>query len=237
AMGHMQFMPSTFLAYAVDGDDDGRIDLWQSLPDAICSAANYLHSLGWQSGQPVAVEVRLPAEFDWQQAQLNQRKSVEEWAAEGVSAMNGALPTAGGDAAIVLPQGWRGPALMVFDNFRVIMHWNRSVNYALAVAHLADRLNGGEALIGGADAEQGALSFEQMKVLQQKLAEQGFDAGAADGYPGLRTQTAIRQYQHAQGLPMDGYASPALLQRLLQSSDDDAEEAAEQLGAEPPASP
>lgn len=218
AMGHMQFMPSTFLAYAVDGDGDGRIDLWQSLPDAMYSAAHYLNALGWHTDEPVAVEVQLPADFDWQQAQLTQRKSVADWAALGVTPMSGdKLPEVAGEAAIVLPQGWQGPALMVFDNFYVIMHWNRSVNYALAVAHLADRLNDGDALMGGADAEQDGLSFEQMKTLQQKLGEQGFDAGKADGYPGTRTQTAIRQYQQAHALPMDGYASPSLLRRLLQS--------------------
>lgn len=218
AMGHMQFMPSTFLAYAVDGDGDGRIDLWQSLPDAIYSAAHYLNALGWHLDEPVAIEVQLPADFDWQQAQLMQRKSMADWAALGVVPMSGdQLPEVAGEAAIVLPQGWQGPALMVFDNFHVIMHWNRSVNYALAVAHLAERLNGGDALMGGIDAEQDGLSFEQMKTLQQKLGEQGFDAGAADGYPGIRTQTAIREYQQAHALPMDGYASPSLLRRLLQS--------------------
>lgn len=215
AMGHMQFMPSTFLGYGVDGDDDGRIDLWRSLPDAMHSAAHYLQSLGWSSNEPAAVEVQLPADFDWQQAQLMQRKSVADWAAQGVKPANGTtLPEVSGVAAIVLPQGWRGPAIMVFENFHVIMQWNRSVNYALAVAHLADRVQGAGPLTAIANAEQGALSLEQMKFVQQKLVEQGFDAGAADGYPGLRTQSAIRQYQQSHALPSDGYASPSLLEHL-----------------------
>jgi membrane-bound lytic murein transglycosylase B len=215
AMGHMQFMPSTFLAYAVDGDGDNRINLWQSLPDAMHSAAHYLKSLGWRSGEPAAVEVQLPADFDWQQAQLMRRESPAYWAEQGVKPMSGdTLPEVAGVAAIVLPQGWQGPALMVFENFHVIMQWNRSVNYALSVALLAERLNGAGPLIGGANAEQGALSLDQMKTLQQRLVEHGFDAGAADGYPGLRTQAAIRQYQQAHALPMDGYASPSLLEHL-----------------------
>lgn len=215
AMGHMQFMPSTFLAYAVDGDGDSRIDLWQSLPDAMHSAAHYLQTMGWQHGAPIAIEVQLPPGFDWQLAQLGHRKPVAEWTAMEVTVMGGdALPETAGEAAIVLPQGWRGPALMVFDNFDVIMHWNRSVNYALSVALLAQRLAGGEDWSGGIDAEQEVLSVDEMKQLQQQLTALGYDAGPADGLSGKRTQAAIRSYQQAHELPMDGYASPSLLRHL-----------------------
>ena len=215
AMGHMQFMPSTFLAYAVDGDGDDRIDLWQSLPDAMHSAAHYLQTMGWQQDAPIAIEVQLPPGFDWQQSQLSERKPVAAWAAMDVVAANGdKLPQPDGEAAIVLPQGWRGPALMVFDNFDVIMHWNRSINYALSVALLAQRLEGGADWSSGIDAEQEALSFDEMQGLQQQLTALGFDAGAADGLPGKRTQAAIRSYQQAHDLPMDGYASPSLLRHI-----------------------
>jgi membrane-bound lytic murein transglycosylase B len=127
------------------------------------------------------------------------------------------LPAVSGPAAIVLPQGWRGPAFMVFDNFDVVMQWNQSVNYALSVAHMADRLAGGAELAGGQEAENEALSLVQMMSLQRALDELGFAPGAADGLPGMRTQTAIRRYQRAHCLPADGHASPTLLAHVQQA--------------------
>jgi len=216
AMGHMQFMPSTFLAYAVDGDADGRIDVWTSLPDAMHSAANYLSRAGWQVQEPVALEVLLPEGFDWRQARAAHRLPVAEWTAMGVLQADGAaLPAAKGRAAIVLPQGWEGPAFMVFDNFNVVMRWNRSVNYALTVAQLAHQLAGGSAL--SRTGETGAISSEQLKAMQQALNEMGFDAGTVDGMLGPRTQTAIRLYQAMSQLPVDGYPSPSVLARIEQS--------------------
>jgi len=211
AMGHMQFMPSTFRAYAVDGDGDGRIDVWQSLPDALYSAAHYLHQAGWRACGPVAIEVRLPENFDWRQARLFHRLPVADWTAMGVQAADGAaLPADAGRAAIVLPQGWQGLAFMVFDNFDVVMKWNRSVNYGLAVAQLSRQLAGGPGLLAS-EGEAGALSVAQMKALQQALNELGYDAGKPDGLPGLRTQTAVRLFQALHQLPVDGYAAPSLL--------------------------
>jgi membrane-bound lytic murein transglycosylase B len=216
AMGHMQFMPSTFRAHAVDGDGDGRIDLWQSLPDAMHSAANYLKRAGWRADEPVAIEVRLPDGFDWRRAGAAQRLPVAEWAAQGVQTADGsALPDAAGQAAVVLPQGWQGPAFMVFDNFDVVMQWNRSQNYALAVAQLARQVAGGGGLVGQAGA--GVLSTAQLKALQQALNEMGFDAGPPDGLLGPRTQTAIRQYQVMHQLPVDGYPAPSVLAHVEQT--------------------
>lgn len=217
AMGHMQFMPSTFRAYAVDGDGDVRIDLWQSLPDAMHSAANYLGRAGWRAGEPVAVEVILPGGFDWRQARIGHRLPVAEWAELGVQpADGGALPGVAGRAAVVLPQGWRGPAFMVFDNFDVVMQWNRSVNYALAVSQLAQQLAGGRALISP-PGEAGALSAEQLKALQQALNEMGYDAGTADGMMGPLTQTALRRFQAVHGLPVDGYPAPSVIEQVRQA--------------------
>jgi membrane-bound lytic murein transglycosylase B len=217
AMGHMQFMPSTFRAHAVDGDGDGRIDLWQSLPDAMHSAANYLKRAGWRADEPVAIEVRLPDGFDWRRAGVAQRLPVAEWAAQGVKPADGGalLPDAAGPAAVVLPQGWQGPAFMVFDNFDVVMQWNRSQNYALAVAQLARQVAGGGGLVGQAGA--GVLSTAQLKALQQALNEMGFDAGTPDGLLGPRTQTAIRQYQVMHRLPVDGYPAPSVLAHVEQT--------------------
>jgi membrane-bound lytic murein transglycosylase B len=220
AMGHMQFMPSTFNAYGLDGDDDGRVDVWNSLPDVMNSAAYYLKSVGWREGEPIAIEVELPKNFNWEEAQLLHRIPVSEWVAMGVKPAGGSVfPTdqtgvAQRSSAIVLPQGWQGPAFMVFDNFYVIMQWNRSVSYALAVVHLADRIAGGKPLVNNLEGYQEALSFQQMMTIQQKLTEKGFDVGTPDGIPGLRTQTAIRKYQQANHLPVDGYASPSLLTHI-----------------------
>lgn len=217
AMGHMQFMPSTFRAYAVDGDGDARIDLWQSVPDAMNSAANYLSRAGWHAGEPVAIEVKPPPDFDWRRANIANRLPVAAWTALGVKSADGSeLPAAAGGSAIVLPQGWQGPAFMVFDNFDVVMRWNRSVNYALAVAQLAQQIAGGPGLTvqaGGSDV----LGTTQLQVLQQELNELGFDAGTADGLLGPRTRTAIRQYQAMHQLPVDGYPSPAMLAHVEQT--------------------
>ncbi len=217
AMGHMQFMPSTYRAYAVDGDGDGRINLWQSVPDAMYSAGNYLKRAGWRAQEPAALEVRLPDNFDWRYARANNQLPVSEWAGLGVRKMDAtALPAAAGTAAILLPQGWQGPALMVFDNFDVIMKWNRSVNYALSVAQLAQQMEGASAL-AVRSGEAGALSMVQLKAMQQFLNELGLDAGTPDGMLGPRTQNAIRLYQVIHHLPADGYPAPSVLAHVVQS--------------------
>jgi len=215
AMGQMQFIPSTYLKYAVDTDEDGRIDIWSSVPDALGSAANYLNSIGWHANEPVAVQVKLPANFDYSLAQLNVRKSVSAWSQLGVKVPS--LWLSLDNTAILLPQGWQGPAFMVFDNFDAVMHWNRSVNYALAVSNLASQLVEGFEVEINSGVELEALSFNQIWALQAKLNELGFDCGKPDGFPGLKTQHAIRQYQATQGLPQDGYASPSLYHRLLEN--------------------
>lgn len=216
AMGHMQFMPSTLVKYGVDADFDGKINIWNSLPDAFSSAANYLAKTGWRKDEPAMMEVKLPAGFDYSLAQLNNRKSAEKWSQFGVRDMHDQLLPALDNAAIILPQGWQGPAFMVFSNFDVIMDWNRSVNYALSVAHLANQFVSDQPIIAQGQAESGGLSFNQMWALQGKLNELGFDCGNPDGFPGLKTQAAIRQYQATKNLPQDGYASPSLYQALLQ---------------------
>lgn len=214
AMGHLQFMPSTFRAYAVDGDGDGRIDLWNSLPDAMVSAANYLRRAGWRPGEPAALEVRLPADFDWRLARDTYRVALADWIARGVTpADGGAWPAVTGPAAIVLPQGWQGPAIMVFDNFDVVMQWNRSVNYALSVAQLARQLAGGAAL-ASPSGEPGALSTTQVQALQRQLNELGYAAGTPDGLAGPRTQAALRRFQSANRLPADGYPGPTVAAKL-----------------------
>ncbi len=215
AMGHMQFMPSTLLKYGVDADSDGRMNIWSSLPDTFASAANYLNQVGWRKNEIAALEVKLPNQFDYSLAQLNYRQHALYWSQLGVVDIdNYALPELA-EAAILLPQGQYGPAFMVFSNFDVIMHWNRSVNYALSVVHLANQLIGDRPIVAGNLAEKEVLSFNQIWALQGKLNQLGFDCGPPDGFPGLKTQAAIRQYQATQNLAQDGYASPSLYQHLL----------------------
>lgn len=212
ATGHMQFMPSTLLKYGVDADADGKIDIWNSYPDIFSSAANYLSQAGWQAGKPISIKVTLPTGFDYSQAQWQLNKPVSDWVKVGVagvpdSALN--LP----QAAILLPQGYDGPAYMVFPNFNVIMQWNRSINYALAVSLLSQQL-GQESYSLVMPAEPPALSYQQIWSLQESLNAQGFDCGVPDGFPGAKTQAAIRRYQAMAGLPQDGYAGAELFKRL-----------------------
>ncbi len=219
AMGNMQFMPSTLLKYGVDADGDGRINIWTSLPDSFASAANYLNKAGWQKDEIAMLEVQLPADFNYNLAQLQNRKSASSWERLGVTAIDDQPLPDQDNAAILLPQGWQGPAFMVFSNFDVILDWNRSVNYALSVAHLANQFTADKPILAGLDAENEALTFNQMWALQGKLNELGFDCSAPDGFPGLQTQEAIRQYQATQKLPQDGYASISLYQHLFASVD------------------
>lgn len=215
AMGQMQFMPSTFLRYAVDADGDGRKDIWHSLPDAFHSAAHYLRESGWRPGEIWGREVRLPEGFDYDEARLDLKKSVKRWAKRGVRQASGkALPNADVSGAIILPQGHGGPAFLVYRNFDVIMEWNRSINYALAIGHLADRLNGQPPLLLGRNADNRRLTRDQFMEIQNMLGRLGFDPGEIDGVPGSKTRLAIRAYQKATGLPVDGHASAGLLEYL-----------------------
>ncbi|MCF8111410.1 MAG: lytic murein transglycosylase [Desulfobacteraceae bacterium] len=143
AMGQMQFLPSTFNGYAVDYTGNGRKDIWESLPDVFASAANFLSKMGWQRGERWGRQVTLPEDFDRKLASLDIKKPVEKWAELGVRRADGLpLPAVDIEGSIVLPQGSQGPAFLVYDNFRTIMRWNHSVNYAIAVGHLADRIAG-----------------------------------------------------------------------------------------------
>ena len=215
AMGHMQFMPSTLMLYGVDADYDGRINVLTSLEDAFASAANYLSQVGWCKDEVSALEVKLPQHFEYQLAQLNTRKTSDEWAQLGVVTMNNKPLPKQDNAAILLPQGWQGPAFMVFSNFDAIMDWNKSVNYALSVNHLANQFNGDLPVVGGVVAEKGALSYNQLWALQTQLNRLGYDCGEPDGFPGLKTQSAIRAYQALQQLAQDGFASPSLYNLLM----------------------
>ena len=215
AMGHMQFISSTFIGHAVDYNGDGRKDIWGNLPDTFASAANFLGNIGWQPKQIWGREVRLPEDFNLKLATIDLKKTLAEWSLLGVRRSDGTtLPQANMAGSIVLPQGHNGPAFLVYDNFRAILRWNRSINYAISVGYLADRIAGLPQIANGRDAEHEPLSREEAKEMQQLLKLLGFDAGPKDGLLGPRTSSAIRAFQDKYSLPPDGYASPALLKRL-----------------------
>jgi membrane-bound lytic murein transglycosylase B len=215
AMGHMQFMPSAYLKHGIDGDGDGRIDLWGSVADALLSAGRFLHSLGWQEGVRWGREVLLPKGFAFEQAGMDQLRSLAQWRALGVRDVNGnALPPMDLQASLLVPAGHRGPAFLVYENFRVMMRWNRSELYALAVGLLADRIVGGPELRRPPPADAPRLYREQVVALQTKLTELGFDAGDPDGVLGPGTRKAIREFQRSRNLVADGYPDAEVLAAL-----------------------
>lgn len=214
AMGQTQFLPSNFLAYAVDADGDGRRDIWGSVPDVMASTANFLARSGWQASQPWGLEVRLPAGFDYPRADADVRQPAASWAAEGVQAMDGAPLPALADSSILLPAGARGPAFLVGPNFRTVLRYNNSTSYALAVGLLAQRLAGGPAVQAPWPRDLQPLSRSQLLALQTALNAQGLDSGTPDGMMGPATQRAVRRYQLSLGLPADGYPTLDLLQRM-----------------------
>ena len=210
AMGHTQFIPSSFEAYAVDGDDDGRRDIWGSIPDVMASTANYLARAGWQAGQPWGAEVRLPDDFDYAQTD---RKSSADWAAQGVRAVRGELPTFD-SAAVIVPAGASGPAFIVGPNFRAILRYNNATSYALAVATLADAIAGRDGIAQSWPRDEAPLTRDDVRTLQQRLNEAGYGVGTADGIMGPNTQAGLRAFQRDQGLVPDGFATQSLLERL-----------------------
>ena len=215
AMGQMQFLPTNFLDHAVDENGDGRRDIWGTIDDVFGSAANYLRAIGWKGTERWGREVRLPAGFDLIQANLENRLAAGQWRAKGVTKANGqTLPGVTIKGGIVLPAGHRGPAFLVYDNFDVIMEWNRSIFYALAIGHLSDRIAGGPALVAKPQAGERPMARREIEEIQRLLVALGHDAGEADGVAGAQTRAALRDYQHSVGLPADGYASPAVLEHL-----------------------
>jgi membrane-bound lytic murein transglycosylase B len=214
AMGQTQFLPSSFLAYAVDADSDGRRDIWGSLPDVMASTANFLASAGWQVGQPWGVEVRLPASFDFARADANMQQSATQWAYEGVQSMNGAPLPALTNSSLLLPASARGPAFLVGPNFRTILQYNNSTSYALGVGLLAQRLANGPKVQAAWPRELQAMTRSQLLALQTALNARGFDSGTPDGVMGPATRTGVRGYQRSLGLPADGYPNSELLNRL-----------------------
>ena len=215
ATGQLQFMPSTFVGYAIDGDKDGRLDIWHSYPDMFASAANYLRSVGWRPKEIWGREVRLPPDFDLSLAQLEIEKPISKWQNLGVRRANGkALPNASFASSIVLPGGALGPAFLVYQNFRSILVWNRSLLYALSVGHLSDQLIHLGSLLAKRPKKEQPLRRAEVTELQGLLLSLGFNPGTPDGVIGSKTRAAVRAYQSKVKLPADGYPTVMLLDGL-----------------------
>lgn len=221
AMGHVQFLPSVFLAHAVDADGDGRRDLWGSIPDAMASAARYLAASGWQPGLRWGRQVRLPDGFDFTLAGRDRRQPLAEWSALGVmDAYGNPIPRLDLPASLLVPAGHDGPAYLVYDNFDVIMRWNRSEYYAISVGRLADRLAGGDALEDAIDPTAPAVSRADVSTLQAGLARLGYDPGEPDGIIGPATRRALRQFQADRNRIADGHVDAASVAAVSDALDD-----------------
>lgn len=215
AMGHTQFIPTSFLALAVDYDGDGKRNIWADDPaDALASTANYLQQNGWVQGQPWGVEVVLPQGFDYAKADINNRQSAGYWQALGVRRANGATLPNYSEASLLLPAGAGNPVFAVYKNFRVIQRYNQSVSYAMSVGHLADRISGADGFITPWARNANALTREEIVQLQTLLTAQGFSTGGTDGVAGAKTRSAIIAYQRSRSIEADGFPSAALLAHL-----------------------
>ena len=214
AMGQLQFMPNIFSQYGVDGDGDGRVDIWNSLPDIFHSAANFLSQSGWRGAERWGREVILPPDFDFNLSGTLVSRSLKEWREIGVRQVDGnPIPVANMEGSVVLPSGANGPAFLAYNNFRTTMIYNPSTFYALTVGHLADRFTGGGPIQNMPDGEQ-AMSIADVGELQSLLNDLGFNSGEPDGRVGRQTRSAIRAYQLQSSLPTDGHASIQLLEIL-----------------------
>ena len=205
AMGHTQFMPSAYTHYAIDGDGDGQVNLWESEEDALSSAANFLASLGWERSFRWGREVKLPEGFNYQESGYKNRKPLSEWHEQGVKKADGS-PLGEGEttAYVIVPAGQNGPAFIAYKNFRVIMRWNNSEFYAIAVGVLADRIAGASG-IKATLPDLPAYNRKDIIALQSKLNDLGFDVGKPDGIIGPATREGIRNYQISNNMIADGF--------------------------------
>ena len=208
-IGMVQMLPEDILVNGIDGDGDGQVQLKTSAPDALMSGASMLRALGWQPNQPWLQQVKLPADMDWSLTGLTTEKTLREWAALGLRGRHKPLASDDVMASVLLPQGHKGPAFLVYPNFRVFIEWNESLIYITTAGYFATLLEGG-APLDPVSPDTG-LTGDQMRVLQQKLVELGFDVGDVDGILGAKTRAAVRIVQDVLAMPIDGWPTPALL--------------------------
>jgi lytic murein transglycosylase len=213
AMGHTQFIPTSYLEYAVDYTGDGRRDIWSEDPsDSLASTAAYLRRSGWTRGLPWGMEVTLPSGFNPALLGRGKGKSAGEWEALGVRRAGGG-PLAGGSIIAGGASGG-GPYFLLTQNFAVILRYNNAQNYAIGVGHLSDRIRGAGPIQASFGPDANGMTKADRQDLQQRLTARGFDTGGSDGVIGARTEAAISAYQSSAGLPVTGKPSLELLQRL-----------------------
>jgi membrane-bound lytic murein transglycosylase B len=215
AMGHTQFIPTTYSAYAVDQDGDGKRDIWGNIPDALASTASYLKVSGWRKGETWGYEVAPPKGFDPKRVGENTLKTLGDWQRIGVVRVNGEpYPRLTDKASLFAPEGTRGPSFLVLNNFRSILRYNVAKSYALAVGHLADRIRGAGRFVHPWPTDETHLSLEQRMEFQRLLIAQGLMTGEPDGVIGPVTLEAVKTYQRSKGMGVDGFPSLTLLKML-----------------------
>ena len=218
AFGHTQFMPSTFMRLAVDFDRDGRRDLVDSVPDALASTANFLRRAGWRTEERWGFEVALPAGIDAGLAGRRSKRPARDWVNYGLTQVDGSpLPEETPVSGLLLPAGKEGPAFLVGRNFDALYGYNAAESYALAIAHLSDRLRGGSAFAAPWPTDDAGLSRAERRELQRLLLDRGHDIGEVDGMIGSRTREALKLELEALGLKSDGRAGQAALRALREA--------------------
>jgi membrane-bound lytic murein transglycosylase B len=216
AFGHTQFIPTTFLAHAVDGDGDGVRDLWNSHTDALASAASFLRRSGWGDDRDWGTEVKLPEGFNYALANADVKRSISAWSEVGVHKITDeTMPASDVQAKIILPAGAAGPAFLITGNFDAIMRYNPATSYALAISYLSDGLRGRPGILGAWPYGEDQLSLRQRIAIQEGLEDLGHPTGGADGIIGPNTRQAIRDFQTSRGLAADGFLTAVLLTRIL----------------------
>jgi membrane-bound lytic murein transglycosylase B len=214
AMGHTQFIPTTYADYAADGTSDGIKDIWTEPRDALASAAYYLKRMGWQHGLVWGFEVAVPDDFNFAEARIKNAKPVSYWTDKGVRVNGDEIDEKLGDVSIFAPAGLRGPVFLLTKNFRVLLRYNTAPAYALAVGHLSQRFFGAAPFNRAWPNADRPLLPDEIAELQRRLRKAGYDTGDIDGVLGRQTIAAVRDYQKDRGLAADGFATPGLLEVL-----------------------
>lgn len=217
ALGQPQFMPSSFLKYAIDFDRDGRKDIWNSVPDTLASMANYLSKKGWNKNRDWGYEVRIPNALSCASEGSDRAQKITRWQAKGIKRVSGkAFPKAERSKAamMLVPAGRKGPHFLVTSNFYVIKEYNNSDLYALFVGNLADRIAYGAGAFKTAWSKQPKMLRSQIAQMQRRLEKLGYDVGGADGLPGFRTRRSIGEWQISSGVKSTCFPDPALIKKL-----------------------
>jgi membrane-bound lytic murein transglycosylase B len=215
AMGHTQFIPTTYQSYAVDYDGDGKRNIWYDVPDALASTASYLKHSNWQAGQSWGYEVTLPKGFNPKKVSEKTLRRLGDWQKLGITRVGGEpFPRPGDKAGLYAPTGTAGPAFLVLNNFRSILRYNQATSYALGVGHLSDRLKGYGPFVKPWPTDENHLSLDQRVELQKLLVAKGLLVGDTDGIIGPATLEAVKTFQRGKGMPVDGFPSRTILELL-----------------------